>query len=165
MFFVRTAGPQDLDAVRALLAESFHATYDVFYGPAKVKQLLDSWHSPTALKSRLAKKGGEFLVADDGRKLGGVGYAAMSDKMTKTAMLHQLYVRPTCLRQGIGRDIFAELESCFPDAEVMRLEVEPRNAAAIAFYTAHGFVEVDRTKSCGGPDSGLDAIVMEKPLT
>lgn len=165
VFFVRTASERDLAPLRLLLADSFHATYDPLFGEPKVQALIDSWHSPAALKARLAKKGGEFLVADDGKVLGGMGYAAMSEKMTKTAMLHQLYVHPDHQRQGVGRDIFAELETCFPDAEIMRLEVEPRNLAAIEFYTGLGFVEVDRTTSCGGPNSGLDAIVMEKPLT
>lgn len=164
LFFVRTASERDVDALRGLLAETFHATYDGFYGPEKVQQLIDAWHSLPALKARVEKKGGEFLVADDGRRLGGMAYAAMSKTMTKTAMLHQLYVRPSCQRMGIGRDLFAELETCFPDAEIMRLEVEPRNAAAIAFYEAHGFVEVGRTTNCGGPYSGLPAIIMEKPL-
>jgi ribosomal protein S18 acetylase RimI-like enzyme len=164
LFFVRTAGPQDVEALRTLLSETFHATYDPFYGEAKVRELVDAWHSLAALKARIAKKGGEFLVADDGRQLGGMAYAAMSTKMAKTAFLHQLYVRPSCQRMGIGRDLFAELETCFPDAEIMRLEVEPRNTAAIAFYQEHGFVEVDRTTSCGGPESGLPAIVMEKRL-
>ncbi len=164
VFFVRTAGTRDLESVRALLGESFHATYDPLYGQDKVTALLAAWHSPAALKARLEKKGSEFLVADDGKTLGGMGYAAMSETMTKTAVLHQLYVRPDLQRAGIGRDIFAELETCFPDAEIMRLEVEPRNAAAIAFYTGLGFVEVDRTKNCGGTDTGLDAIIMEKTL-
>ncbi|HCL64228.1 MAG TPA: GNAT family N-acetyltransferase [Rhizobium sp.] len=164
MFFVRTAGPQDVEALRGLLSETFHVTYDQFYGPEKVQQLIDAWHSLPALKARMEKKGGEFLVADDGKQLGGMAYAAMSPKMAKTAMLHQLYVRPSCQRMGIGRDLFAEVETCFPDAEIMRLEVEPRNEAAIAFYTAHGFVEVDRTTSCGSPESGLPAIIMEKTL-
>ena len=164
MFFVRTAGPQDVEALRVLLSETFHATYDALYGEAKVRELVDAWHSLPALKARIGKKGGEFLVADDGKQLGGMAYAAMSTKMAKTAFLHQLYVRPSCQRQGIGRDLFSELETCFPDAAIMRLEVEPRNEAAIAFYTAHGFIEVDRTTSCGGPDSGLPAIIMEKTL-
>lgn len=164
MFFVRTAGPQDVEALRVLLSETFHATYDALYGEAKVRELVDAWHSLPALKARIGKKGGEFLVADDGKQLGGMAYAAMSTKMAKTAFLHQLYVRPSCQRQGIGRDLFSELETCFPDAEIMRLEVEPLNEAAIAFYTAHGFIEVDRTTSCGGPDSGLPAIIMEKAL-
>ncbi|MBO3759883.1 GNAT family N-acetyltransferase [Ciceribacter sp. L1K23] len=164
MFFVRTASQQDVEALRTLLSETFHATYDGFYGLLKVQQLIDSWHSVAALKARVDKRDAEFLVADDGKRLGGMAYAAMSPKLTKTAVLHQLYIHPECQRQGIGRDLFAEIESCFPDAEIMRLEVEPRNAGAIAFYQAHGFIEVDRIDSCGSPDSGLPAIVMEKPL-
>lgn len=164
MFFVRTAGLADAEALRELLGETFHATYDQFYGPEKVQKLIDAWHSVAALKFRIEKRGAEFLVADDGTRLGGMAYAAMSPKMTKTAMLHQLYVRPSCQRQGVGRDLFAEIETCFPDVEILRLEVEPRNTGAIAFYEAHGFVEVDRVESCGGPDSGLPAIVMEKRL-
>ncbi|MBB4954216.1 ribosomal protein S18 acetylase RimI-like enzyme [Agrobacterium vitis] len=164
MFFVRTASDRDLEKVRALLAETWHATYDSIYGVTKVEEIIGNWHSLPALKARLAKKGGEFLVADDGKRIGGMGFAAMAENMAKTAMLHQLYVHPDVQRQGIGRDIFAELETCFPDAEVMRLEVEPKNAAAIAFYEAHGFVEVDRIQDCGAAGSGLEAIVMEKPL-
>ena len=164
MFFVRTASLKDAEALRTLLSETFHATYDALYGEAKVRELVDAWHSVPALKARIEKKGGEFLVADDGRELGGMAYAAMSTKMAKTAFLHQLYVRPSCQRMGIGRDLFAEVETCFPDAEILRLEVDPQNAGAIAFYEAHDFVEVDRTKNCGGPDSGIEALIMEKPL-
>lgn len=159
VFFVRTASERDIDPVRVLLTETFRSTYEPFYGPEKVRELMVAWHSPAALKERVKTKGGEFLVADDGKRLGGMGYASMSAKMTKTAVLHQLYVHPKFQRQGVGRDIFAELETCFPDAEIMRLEVEPRNAAAIAFYEGVGFVEVDRIET-----KGLTSIIMEKVL-
>ena len=165
MFFVRTAMEKDVEALRGLLIESFHATYDTIYGADRVHQMLDAWHSRKAIETRISRKDGEFLVADNGRQIGGLIFAAMSKDMAKTAFLHHLYVDPKMQRQGIGRDLFAEIETCFPDAEIMRLEVEPQNAAAIAFYQAHGFVEVDRTKNCGGPNSGIEAIVMEKPLT
>ena len=164
MFFVRTAGEQDLEKVRALLGETWHATYDHIYGPGKVSELHASWHSLASLKARLANKNSEFLVADDGRTIGGMGYAVMSTEMTKTVMLYMLYVSPRCQRQGIGRDIFAELETCFPDAKIMRLEVEPQNEPAIAFYKAHGFVEVGRTENCGQGKSAIPALVFEKPL-
>ncbi|RAX39072.1 GNAT family N-acetyltransferase [Rhizobium tropici] len=164
MFFVRTASEQDLEKVRALLGETWHATYDRIYGPEKVSELHASWHSTASLKARLANKNSEFLVADDGKTIGGMGYAAMSKEMTKTVMLHMLYVSPKHQREGIGRDIFAELETCFPDAEIMRLEVDPQNEAAIAFYQAHGFVEVGRTENCGSGQSGIPALIFEKPL-
>ena len=164
MYFVRTAGERDLEKVRALLAESFHATYDGLHGRARVEDLIAHLFSPAALKARLVRKDAEFLIADDGRNIGGMGYAAMSQQLTKTVMLHLLYVRPALQRQGIGRDIFAELETCFPDAEIMRLEVEPQNAAAIAFYQMHGFTEVGRNENNGAGQSGIPALIFEKPL-
>ncbi|MBY5779309.1 GNAT family N-acetyltransferase [Rhizobium leguminosarum] len=164
MYFVRTAGERDLEKVRALLAESFHAAYDGLHGRAKVDELVAHLFSPAALKARLVRKDAEFLVADDGRNIGGMGYAAMSQELTKTVMLHLLYVRPALQRQGVGRDIFAELETCFPDAEIMRLEVESQNAAAIAFYRTHGFTEVGRNENSGAGQSGIPALVLEKRL-
>jgi ribosomal protein S18 acetylase RimI-like enzyme len=164
LYFVRTASERDLEKVRALLVESFHSTYDGLLGETKVNDLIAHLFSPAALKMRLAKKNAEFLVADSGRDIGGVGYAAMSDEMTKTAVLHLLYVRPPLQRQGIGRDIFAELETCFPAAEIMRLEVEPRNAPAIAFYETHGFAETGRSENSGAGQSGIPALVFEKRL-
>lgn len=164
MFFVRTAGEQDLEKVRVLLGETWHATYDPIYGAGKVNELHASWHSVASLKMRLANKNSEFLVADDGKAIGGMGYAAMSTEMAKTVILYMLYVAPRYQRQGVGRDIFAELETCFPDAEIMRLEVEPQNQPAIDFYTAHGFVEVGRAENSGQGQSGIPALVLEKPL-
>ncbi|OJG00266.1 GNAT family N-acetyltransferase [Pararhizobium antarcticum] len=164
MFFVRTASERDLAKVSALLVETWHATYDGIYGVEKVAELTAKWHSVPALKARLARKDAEFVVADNGRDIGGMGYAAMSETHKKGAVLHQLYVLPKFQKQGIGRDMFAELETCFPDAEFMQLEVEPQNRAALAFYEAHGFVKIGETANCGDGQSGIAALVMEKPL-
>jgi ribosomal protein S18 acetylase RimI-like enzyme len=164
VYFVRTAGERDLAKVRALLIESWHATYDRFYGAAKVDELIELLLSPEKLKARLEKRDSEFVVADNGRDIGGMGYATMSERMAKTVLLHMLYVKPSLQRQGIGRDIFAELETCFPDAEIMSLDVEPENRDAIAFYTAHGFVEVGRNENAGPGQSGIPALVFEKQL-
>lgn len=164
MFFVRTASERDLAKVSALLGETWHATYDLCYGPQKVSELTAQWHSVAALKAKLARKNAEFVVADNGLDIGGMGYASMSDTLTKGAVLHQLYVHPKFQRQGIGRDMFAELETCFPDAEFMQLEVETQNRAALSFYEAHGFVKIGETANCGDGQSGIPAIIMEKPL-
>jgi ribosomal protein S18 acetylase RimI-like enzyme len=164
VYFVRTASEGDLSKMRTLLDEGFRATYAGLYGEAKVNEIIAHLFSPAALQARLAKKNAEFLVADNGKDIGGIGYAAMSDEMTKTVMLHLLYVRPPLHRQGIGREIFAELETCFPDAEIMRLEVEPRNKTAIAFYHAHGFEDVGRNENDGPGQSGIPTLILEKFL-
>lgn len=164
MFFVRTAHEADLEKVSKLLSETWHATYDAVYGVEKVNELTARWHSVAALKARLQMKNAEFVVADDGRQLAGMAFAAMSPARAKTVILHQLYVHPRFHRQGVGRDLFAELETCFPDASTMQLDVEPQNAAAIAFYEAHGFIKVGETANCGGDQSGIPAFIFEKPL-
>ncbi|MGK9053194.1 GNAT family N-acetyltransferase [Neorhizobium sp. CSC1952] len=164
VYFVRTASERDVGQVRTLLADTFHATYDPFYGALQVQRMIDGWNSPAAIRARILKRGGEFLVADDGKDIGGMGYAAMYPKMAKTAMLHQLYVKPSCQGEGIGRDIFAELETCFPDAEIMRVEVALQNVRALSFYERLGFSEVDRMEEWGAPNSGLPAIILEKRL-
>lgn len=164
MFFVRTASESDLVKVSALLGETWHATYDALYGADKVSQITARWHAVPALKSRLERKDAEFVVADNGKELAGMGFAAMWKERPKTVLLHQLYVLPRYQRQGIGRDMFAELETCFPDANAMLLEVDPRNDAAVAFYAAHGFVKVGEAKHTADDVSGVPLHVYEKPL-
>lgn len=164
MFFVRTACERDLVKVSALLAETWHATYDALYGVDKVSEITARWHAVPALKARLERKEAEFVVADNGKELAGMGFAAMSKDRPKTVLLHQLYVLPRYQRQGIGRDLFAELETCFPDANAMILEVDPRNAAAVAFYSAHGFVKVGEAQHTADNVSGVPLHVYEKPL-
>lgn len=46
----------------------------------------------------------------------------------------------------------------------MRLEVDLQNEPAIAFYKAHGFVEVGRSDNSGQGQSGLPTLIFEKPL-
>jgi ribosomal protein S18 acetylase RimI-like enzyme len=164
VFFVRTASERDLAKVSALLAETWHATYDGFYGADRVSEITARWHSVPALKARLERKDSEFVVADNGREFAGMGYVAMAKDRLKTALLHQLYVLPRYQRQGIGRDMFAELETCFPDANAMLLEVDPRNEAAVAFYLAHGFAKVGEARHTADDVSGVPLHVYEKPL-
>jgi len=165
MFFVRSASARDIPALGKLLAETWRATYDTLYGVEKVTQLIAAWHSPEAIAHNIARLDGEYLVADDGNELGGMTFASMSGvDDVKSIKLHQLYVRPGFHRMGIGRDLFADIETCFPDAKRLVLEVDPENAQAIAFYRGVGMEVASETQNCGADDSGIPALIMEKPL-
>jgi ribosomal protein S18 acetylase RimI-like enzyme len=163
MFFVRSASPRDIGAIRDVLAETWRATYAPFYGAAKVEDIIADWHSEAAIKASLARPDGEFLVADDGTMIGGVAFASHAAE-SGIVSLHQLYVRPECQGMGIGRDLFAEIETCFPGARKLSLEVDPENEPAIAFYQAHGMAETGRTGNCGKGESGIPALIMTKSL-
>jgi ribosomal protein S18 acetylase RimI-like enzyme len=161
--FVRTASERDLAAVRELLVETWHATYDHIYGVERVTAITSDWHSMASLGKRLTRPNSEFLVADDGKEIAGVAFAA-ADPEGKVVMLYQLYVRPAFQGRGIGGMLLDEILDCFPDAETIRLEVEQANDRAIAFYTAYGFAEAGRTGDCGSAGSGIPALVFERPL-
>ncbi|MAM11302.1 MAG: GNAT family N-acetyltransferase [Rhizobiaceae bacterium] len=164
MFFVRTAMETDIPAVCALLSETWHATYDEILGPEKVETIINNWLSHEAVLRRLRRPHGEFLVADSGTMIGGMAFAAPDKDNAEIVNLSQLYVLPGCQRQGIGEQLFAEIETCFPNAKRLALEVVPQNAPAIRFYEAHGLREVGRHDECGAPGSGIPAIRMEKDL-
>ena len=161
--FVRTASERDLPAISALLAETWHATYDGIYGADRVAEITAEWHSVAALKSRLTRPNSEFLVADDGEEIGGMAFAAAASD-GKTVMLHQLYIRPGRQGEGVGGALLAEIEESFPDAHSIRLEVEEANLQAVRFYLAHGFAQTGRTANCGAEESGIPALIYEKPL-
>jgi ribosomal protein S18 acetylase RimI-like enzyme len=164
MFFIRSAIEADLTKLNVLLTDTWQTTYTPFYGPQKVDAMIAAWHSLPALKDRLHRPNAEFLVADDGQQLAGMAYAAMSRNSPRVANLNQLYVHPHWQSQGIGTDLFSEVETCFPDAEIMRLQVTAENDRAIGFYHKVGFVEIGKVDNVGHPGSGIPALVMEKKL-
>ena len=159
--FVRTASERDLQAVRALLVETWHATYDQIYGVERVTAITDDWHSIASLKRRLDQPNAEFLVADDGKQLGGMAYAA-ADAAGTSVMIRQLYVRPAFQGCGIGGMLLDEIIESFPDATLFRLEVEEANTRATGFYVSQGFVLSGRTANCGAEQSGIPALIFER---
>ena len=161
--FVRTAGARDLPVIRALLVETWHATYDDIYGADRVTEITDDWHSLSSLRARLDRPNTEFIVADDGSDIAGVAFAGASAD-GRQVILHQLYVRPGRQGQGIGEMLLEEIIDSYPDAKTIRLEVEPENARAVAFYRARGFTEVGRTENCGKEQSGIAALILERVL-
>ena len=163
MFFIRTASKTDAKAIRQLLVDSWRDTYSPIHGADVVEPIIESWHTLASVEANIAAKDGEFLVADDGTCLGGVAFAVFS-KDRKMIELKQLYIHPSQKRQGIGRDLFAEIETCFSGAEKLQLEVDKKNGGAVAFYAAHGLDMDGETSLCGG-SAPIPAFIMSKSLS
>lgn len=140
--YVRSASERDLPAIAALLERTWHDTYDTIYGAEEVSRLHAEWHALTALKHQLDAPQSEFIVADDGAEIVGMGFARMVDD--RTAQVAQLYVDPIAQRQGNGSELLTELMNAFPAARMIVVEVVSKNADALTFYERFGFAETSR---------------------
>jgi ribosomal protein S18 acetylase RimI-like enzyme len=160
--WVRTASERDLPAVQKLLRETWHATYDTIYGVERISEITNDWHSLANLKSRLSKPHSEFVLCEGESGIVGMAFASQSDSGFVT--LYQLYVHPDAQRRGVGSLLLDEIIAAFPDAKSLRLEVEPENTGAVAFYTAKGFAQVGNTDNCGKDQSGIPALILAKSI-
>ncbi|MDN2568017.1 GNAT family N-acetyltransferase [Aquibium sp. A9E412] len=160
---VRAAREGDLEAVRALLIETWHATYDGIYGSDWVSAVTQEWHSLAALRARLRRPGAVFLLRPCEDGVAGMAFASTPDRGA-TVLLHQLYVRPDRQGFGVGRALLKAVIERFQAAVAVRLEVEEANRRAVAFYLKHGFVRVCRAQTRGRPHPGLSPLMFEKQL-
>ena len=162
MLEIRTAVAEDLASVRAVLVETWHATYDAIYGPERVTAITDSWHALETLQRQLVSGLSQRLVAlVDGRIVATASARIDHERIVK---LHQLYVLPDAQGRGIGKALLAATLSQFSEASRVTLEFAPQNATAIAFYEQQGFQQTGTITDCGQAGSGISAIVYERML-
>lgn len=156
---IRPVVAADLEAVRAALVASWHATYDRFHGAAKVTEITDQWHSLAALSRQVGRPGSVFLMAEEAGRVLGSAYAHVDD--ADEVCLRRLYLAPGVEGRGLGTRLLDETLARLAERDVW-LEVEPRNARAIRFYERAGFTLDRPAGSCGGR-TDLDAVVMRRP--
>ncbi len=158
---VRRASAGDLDAVRQLLRETWHATYDATMGVEAVDDITSRWHCEENLKRQMNDPQGCFLVAEnaDGTIVGHAGAAIRSDDVKS---LSRLYVLPEQQRSGAGAALLAAVIEWAGRGAAIELEVETANTAAISFYRKHGFASDGKQVQCGGDPVAGPAIVMKR---
>jgi ribosomal protein S18 acetylase RimI-like enzyme len=154
---IRLAEPADVEAVRRLLVETWHDTYDSLIGAEKVTEITNSWHSIENLSRQVKTPNSSFLVAEEDGAI--VGHA-LAGAQESVVVLSRLYVRPDRQRRGIGKRLLEAIVSRHPKNMKVRLEVEAGNSKGLSFYLREGFQAV-ATKD----DDGLKHIMMEKRLS
>ena len=157
---IRDAEAADLPAVRALLVETWHATYDGIYGWRRVAEITNAWHSLENLQGQLGRDG-VFMVALLGEEIVATSSARLEPD--RAALLTRLYVLPARQCVGIGRTLLQVTLACFPHAPVVRLEVESQNEPAIAFYERMGFA-LQRQARFDGREDTPNTLLMAKRL-
>jgi len=120
----------------------------------------DAW-SEAAVLDELEGPGRHAVAAvEDGDVLG----YAVTMRSADLVDLQRIGVRPDRRRGGVARALLEEVleDAIVQGANRMLLEVSAVNAAALGFYAAAGFVEIDRRRRYYR--DGSDAVVMRRSL-
>jgi len=116
----------------------------------------DAWSE--TLVTAAVEGGRSTVLIDD---LDAYGVIAVAGDV---ADLERIAVMPSRRRQGVAGRVLDALCAAAREQEAdrMLLEVAADNAAAIAFYAAHGFTTISRR--AGYYRGGIDALVMQLEL-
>jgi ribosomal protein S18 acetylase RimI-like enzyme len=158
----RPATVDDLERIRAVLVETWHATYDALYGAEKVTAITDDWHALANLAQQREDGPAGLMVGTwEGRI---VATASATRTNAESVTLQRLYIRPAYQGLGIGDRLLRATLAHFPDCKTVSLDVEPRNTSAIDFYKARGFRKIGETEHCSAQGFGIAAHVYARAL-
>ena len=156
---IRPATLEDVGAVRRLLVETWHDTFDDLLGPEQVREITERWHAEEVLARQLDRQDGSFLVAELAGEVVGHALGHAPKPPPPLLMVNRLYVRPAFQRRGIGGALLAALLRRHPETDRIRLLVEADNAKGRSFYERSGFVATGEVM-----EGGLRAFRMAKTL-
>ncbi len=123
-----------------MLVHCWHATYDGWYGAAKVTEITNRWHAEAPLREQAEDPAQRCLVAElEGALIGHALARRITDDRIELA---RLYVSPERHRSGIGGTLLLAALVYWPGVAVAELDVEARNEQAIRFYQKFGFATV-----------------------
>lgn len=145
---IRSAGPDDVDGIRAVASAAWHAAHTPIVGEDAVDSFLNTYYDAGSVRDRVAREDVVLDVAVDAGDAGDavVGYVlGVPDDDAATFHLSQLYVGPDHWGEGIGRRLLDHLESVARDRgrERITLAVMVENDRAVDFYEAAGYRRTD----------------------
>jgi len=144
---VRVAHPGDVESVQRVAKAAWHAAYGEVLGADVVDQVLAEWYDDGAIEAGITHDAQDFFVAERGDEV--VGYAHVGPHPPRRIhQLYRLYVHPDEWRNGIGRQLLAEVEQALYDRDVTLYEAEvlADNTIGVAFYESTGFERADTSE-------------------
>jgi GNAT superfamily N-acetyltransferase len=155
MALVRRAHASDAQAIAAVHIAAIREVCSAAYPAAQIEAWASSKH-PDRYLAPIASQ--PFFVAEQSGEI--VAFAQLE---LERAEIQALYVRPDCLRRGVGRQLLRELETVGLRLALRRLSLSS-SLNAVPFYTAHGYVAEPPTSVSLGPGIELACVPMHKQL-
>ena len=128
----------DIEAVAAIVAETWHATYAPLVGADAVRHMIAALLRPDELRSLAIARDIDMPVALIGKTLAGT---ALARHRHDSLHILRLYVSPRFQGRGVGRALLDWLAARQPPDCPIHLEVAAANTRALRFYRDAGFID------------------------
>ncbi len=158
---VRAAHLPDIATLAGVI---WRAHYPGILSPAQIEHMLARLYAVDMLRRELDDGVAWFRALIDGALVGFTSASAVAG--TEEFKLHKLYIHPKWQRLGIGGVLLCHIGHLARarGAATLILNVNRRNASAIAAYTRHGFTLRESVVVDIGGGFVMDDDVMEKRL-
>lgn len=135
-FFVREMVEKDMENVRDIAVESWHATYAAIIPREIQDDFLRVAYSDEMLKKRLESS--HMWVAETAGKIAGFVDFSPADE-TGRVELRAIYFYPDEQRKGMGTALLKRGMGELANTTEIMVEVEKENRIGLQFYEAKGF--------------------------
>lgn len=160
---LRTARPDDLERLSALIALSYGKLYAGWYAPEVLAEALPKI---SAANPRLLESDTYFVAEENGEAIGCGGCSAEApgnrENTAGTGHIRHVAVHPDHLRKGVGSMIMQRVFETARAAGIKRLECLS-SLQAEAFYSKQGFRKTGVVDIPFG-DITFASVDMERPL-
>ena len=162
---IKAATVEDLPAIRDLASVIWRAYYPSIVTREQIEYMLARMYALETLRDEIQSQGIRFDRLLLGNDL--IGFAAYGPTATATIWkLHKLYLLPDQHGKGLGSQLLqhCEAQAHLLGADHLTLNVNKRNARAIAAYERNGYAIAESVTLDIGGGFVMNDFVMAKPL-
>ena len=149
---IQPATLKDIPTIMALAEATWEPTYRFIISKEQLEYMYRVIYTPASLRRQMQEQKHTFLVAYIGDQP--AGYASFGPlsptepmaeanraKIGAAFKLHKIYVLPSHQGQGLGVRLLEAVEKAAQatKGQILELNVNRHNAAAITFYERHGY--------------------------
>ena len=160
---LKPATLDDVNTIARLAHVIWHAHYPPIIGLEQVNFMLEKMYHHTVLSKHILEGPQAFFIIQNNQE--SLGFIAFEQKEPGELYLQKLYVLPEMHRKGIGAAALRAAIAQYPQAQLIRLQVNRQNYTAINFYFKLGYT-IERVADFDiGDGYFMNDFVMLKHLT
>lgn len=137
MITLKLATINDIETIRTLANEIWHAHYIDIIGKEQVEYMLNKMYDSKSLTQQMEIDKHQFYLIEYNHTT--IGFVSVSSSNHHDYFIHKFYIQQTVAAKGIGTRVLSELIQLL-NQKTYTLTVNRQNYKSINFYFKNGFV-------------------------